>query len=66
MGSPPPSWAVIPTLPSSIYEHTIAAVPNFDHRVSPETSSMFFLVNVVLVAVLLVSVLMEVQLVWGF
>ena len=54
-----PAWAVIPTLPSSIYEHTIAAVPNFEHKVSPKASCTFLLVNLSLIIVLIGLALTE-------
>jgi hypothetical protein len=60
-GSNLPAWAVIPTLPSSIYEHTIAAVPNFEQKVSPKTSCTFLIVNLFLVLALGSIAVMEVH-----
>ncbi|KAF6262258.1 hypothetical protein COO60DRAFT_1677084 [Scenedesmus sp. NREL 46B-D3] len=52
--------AVIPTLPENIYEHTIAAVPNFGARAAPKASWMFFIVNFVLLAALFCASFVEV------
>jgi hypothetical protein len=52
--------AVIPTLPENIYEHTIAAVPNFGERAAPQASWMFFIVNFVLLASLFGASFVEV------
>ncbi|WIA35048.1 hypothetical protein OEZ86_003538 [Tetradesmus obliquus] len=52
--------AVIPTLPENIYEHTIAAVPNFGERAAPKASWMFFIVNTVLLASLFGASFVEV------
>ena len=56
------SWAVIPTVPANIYEHTIAAVPNFSNKAPPATNAMFLVVNVALVLVLVASAVLEVVL----
>jgi hypothetical protein len=52
--------AVIPTLPENIYEHTIAAVPNFGARSAPKASWMFFIVNAVLLSALFGASFVEV------
>jgi hypothetical protein len=52
--------AVIPTLPENIYEHTIAAVPNFGARAAPKASWMFFIVNFVLLSALFGASFVEV------
>jgi hypothetical protein len=52
--------AVIPTLPENIYEHTIAAVPNFGARAAPKASWMFFIVNAVLLSALFGASFVEV------
>ncbi|PRW33536.1 Cellulose synthase [Chlorella sorokiniana] len=36
---------VVPVAPASLYEHTLLARPNFDHRTAPVTSRMYILVH---------------------
>jgi hypothetical protein len=52
--------AVIPTMPECVYEHTIAAVPNFGERAAPQSSWMFFIVNFALLALLFAASFFEV------
>jgi hypothetical protein len=52
--------AVIPTMPECVYEHTIAAVPNFGERAAPQSSWMFFIVNFALLALLCAASFFEV------
>lgn len=37
---------VIPVIPDSVFDHTIAAIPSFEFRVFPKASIWFFLVNI--------------------
>jgi hypothetical protein len=52
--------AVIPTMPDCVYEHTIAAVPNFGERAAPQSSWMFSIVNFALLALLFAASFFEV------
>jgi hypothetical protein len=52
--------AVIPTLPENIYDHTIAAVPNFKERATPGSSWMFYIVNFCLLGMLFAASFVEV------
>lgn len=51
---------VPPAQPGSMYEHTLAAVPNFSERVSPASNVMMLLLNVILLATLVTASLVEV------
>ena len=41
---------VIPVVPDSVFDHTIASRPSFDFRILPKTSIWFFLVNLAILS----------------
>jgi hypothetical protein len=53
---------VVPVLPESIYEHTLAARPNFRERERPGKSYMFLLVNGALLLSLVAGSILDVKL----
>lgn len=52
--------AVIPTVPENIYNHTIAAVPNFKEKQKPPTNWTFALTNICLLLALAGAAFVEV------
>ena len=41
---------VLPVIPDTVFEHTLASKPNFEFRVLPSKTVMFFVVNIVMLA----------------
>lgn len=64
-GGAPGSSLVLPVQPASIYEHSIAARPNFQGRHAPASSWMWLIVHLALLAGLVVSSLLREVLVRG-
>lgn len=52
--------AVIPTVPENIYNHTIAAVPNFKEKQKPPTNWTFAITNICLLLALAGAAIVEV------
>jgi len=51
---------VLPVQPTSIYEHSIAARPNFDLRHKPASSMVFVWVNVGIITAIIVGAALEI------
>jgi hypothetical protein len=52
--------AVIPTETDNVYQHTIAAVPNFNDRLTPASNWMMLVINFVLLGTLVIASFYEV------
>eukprot|EP00775_Hariotina_reticulata_P010775 gene10775-10931_t len=52
--------AVIPTETENVYQHTIAAVPNFNNRLVPASNWMMLVINFVLLGTLVIASFYEV------
>ncbi len=55
------SCMVVPVVPASIYEHTLAARPNFDNRSMPRRNWMFIAVNGIMLVALVVGSVLDVE-----
>jgi hypothetical protein len=51
---------LVPVLPTSVYEHTLVARPNFQLRKTPPSNWMFVLVNGALIAAMVAGSVIEI------
>lgn len=55
------STMVVPVAPATIFEHTLAARPNFANQTAPGSSLMFVAVNVIMLSALFAGSILEVE-----
>jgi hypothetical protein len=51
---------ILPVKPATIYEHSIAARPNFDQKQKPAASKVFLWVNTIIIVVVTVCSALEI------